>query len=227
MISLENFSCGYGEETILREVSFVARRGEITAVTAPSGHGKTTLLKAVNRLHEVDANGFWQRGEIEVTIGGEMIDPYGKHIDLHWLRRKIAYVFQSPTVLPMSIEANVAFGLKLAHAHDRKHIARRVRAALEEVGLWEEVQHRLDQAASTLSLGQKQRLAIARALVLDPEIFLLDEPTSSLDAEATARVESLMQRLASDRTVLLVSHDQAQIERVADRVIVLGKDKAP
>jgi phosphate transport system ATP-binding protein len=220
MIAIENVTCGYHDETILKEVSFVARRGEIAALSAPSGEGKTTLLKALNRLHEVEENGFWHRGKILLSLAGEEIDPYDPAVDPHWLRRKVAYVFQSPTVLPISIEANVAFGLKLAH--DTKRIAERVQKALEEVGLIDEVQHRLDQPARTLSLGQKQRLSIARALVLKPEIILLDEPTSSLDSEATARIESLMQRLKTDRTLLLVSHDPGQIERVADRIVTLS-----
>ncbi len=221
MIMIENLTCGYNDATILRDISFMARRGEIAAISAPSGQGKSTLLKAINRLHDVESNGFWHRGQIWVTLGQEELDPYDPSVDPHRLRSKVAYVFQSPTVLPMGIEANVAFGLKLAHAHDRKHQAERVRSALEEVGLWEEVRSRLDHPADTLSLGQKQRLAIARALVLEPEIFLLDEPTSSLDDEATARIESLMQRLKTNRTLLLVSHDQGQIGRVADRTIRL------
>jgi len=219
MITVENLTCGYGEETVLDGVSFVARRGEITAVSAPSGQGKTTLLKAINRLHEVESGGFWHRGKITLMLRDREQEVYGM-TDPHLLRRKVAYVFQSPTVLPMSIEANVAFGLKLAH--DTRQVPERVRAALEEVGLWAEVHHRLSHSAETLSLGQKQRLAFARALVLDPEIFLLDEPTSSLDAEAAQRIETLMKRLKHNRTFLLVSHDQAQIERVADRVVTLG-----
>jgi phosphate transport system ATP-binding protein len=222
MIAIENFTCGYQDETILKEVSFVARRGEIAALSAPSGEGKTTLLKALNRLHDVEESGFWHRGKMLMSLDGEEIDPYDSAVDPHWLRRKVAYVFQSPTVLPMSIEANVAFGLRLAHARDKQRTAGRVRMALEEVALLEEVEHRLDQPAETLSLGQKQRLAIARALVLKPEIILLDEPTSSLDSDATRRIESLMQRLKADRTLLLVSHDQGQIERVADRIVTLS-----
>ncbi len=219
MISLHHVACGYRESTVVRDVSLQAEPGAITALLAPSGWGKSTLLKAINRLHDVASTGFWHHGDIQVTLGGIAMDPYHAAVDPYSLRRKIAYVFQSPTVLPMSIEANVAFGLKLAHIRDAQAIARRVRSALKEVGLYDEVHHRLDQPASALSLGQKQRLAFARALVLDPEIFLLDEPTSSLDDAATGRIETLMQRLKIDRTVLLVSHDTRQIGRVADAVI--------
>jgi phosphate transport system ATP-binding protein len=219
MIRLENVSCGYGNTTVLDAVSFEARAGEITAISAPSGRGKTTLLKMLNRLHEVEESAFWHRGRIEIVLGGRSIDPYAAQIDPHRLRRKVAYIFQSPVVLPMSIAANVAFGLKLAHRIEG--IEDSTRQALEEVGLYDEVAHRLDAPAETLSLGQKQRLCIARALVLDPEVILLDEPTSSLDAEATRRIESLMQHLKQDRTLLLVSHDVAQITRVADTVITL------
>jgi phosphate transport system ATP-binding protein len=221
MITIENFTCGYDDRTVWESISLEAHRGEITAIIAPSGEGKTTLLKAINRLHEVEQSGFWMRGSIHAEIDGTSYDLYDPSIDPHWLRRRVAYIFQSPVVLPMSIEANVAFGLKLTPERMKDTIEVKVRQALEEVALWSEVHDRLDQPASTLSLGQKQRLSIARALVLSPQIMLLDEPTSSLDDEATRRIEALMQRLKIDRTILLVSHDSAQVDRVADRVIRL------
>jgi phosphate transport system ATP-binding protein len=221
MVAISNFTCGYDDRTVWENISLEAHAGEITAIIAPSGEGKTTLLKAINRLHEVEQSDFWMRGVIRAEIDGVSYDLYDASIDPHWLRRRVAYIFQSPVVLPMSIEANVAFGLRLAHESNRQTLTASVRHALEEAALWHEVHDRLDQPADTLSLGQKQRLAIARALVLDPQIILFDEPTSSLDPKATVRVEALMQRLKKDRTLLLVSHDQAQIERVADRVIRL------
>ena len=221
MIDIENLTCGYGERTVWEDLSFEARSGEITAIVAPSGEGKTTLLKAINRLHEVERNGFWMRGTIRARIDGKVHDLYAPPIDPHWLRRRIAYIFQSPVVLPMSIGANVAFGLKLAQVNDPVRTGERVRQALEEAALWDEVHARLWDPAGTLSLGQQQRLAIARALVLEPSILLMDEPTSSLDPAATARIESLLTHLKKSRTILLVSHDHAQIDRVADRVITL------
>ncbi len=221
MIAIRNFTCGYGDRTVWEPLSFEARPREITAIVAPSGEGKTTLLKAINRLHEVEENDFWMHGKIEARIAETVMDVYDRTTDPHWLRRKIAYIFQSPTVLPMSIEANVMFGLKLIHGADRKTFVSKAHQALREVGLWGEVHDRLDHDAQTLSLGQKQRLSIARALVLSPEVLLLDEPTSSLDPEATARIEALLVRLKRDRTLLLVSHDAAQVKRIADCVIEL------
>ena len=221
MIHIENLSLGYGESTVAEGVSFAAHRGEITVLVAPSGRGKTTLLKAINRLHDVEEQRFWHRGRIEVTLGGKPLEVYGLGVDLQQLRRRVAYIFQSPVVLPMSIAANVAFGLRLAGERDRQTIDRRVRAALEEVGLYDEISDRLEHSAQKLSLGQKQRLAIARALVLEPEILLLDEPTSSLDPAATRRIEDLLLRLKRDRTLLLVSHNEEQTERLGDRIVTL------
>jgi len=219
MIGIENLTCGYGERTVWEDLSFEARTGELTAIVAPSGMGKTTLLKAINRLHEVEQSGFWMRGTIRARIDGKILDLYDPAVDPHRMRRRIAYIFQSPVVLPMSIEANVAFGLRLAHKKEQTDA--RVRQALEETALWDEVHDRLGDRAETLSLGQQQRLAIARALVLAPSVLLMDEPTSSLDPAATARIESLLLRLKKNRTILLVSHDHAQIDRIADRVIEL------
>ncbi len=119
MIKFENVSCGYGEHTLFSDLNFVANTGEITAISAPSGRGKTTLLKAINRLHEIDEDSFWHKGKIIAMLDGSECDLYETFVDVHLLRRKIAYVFQSPTALPMSIEANVAFGLKLADVRER------------------------------------------------------------------------------------------------------------
>jgi phosphate transport system ATP-binding protein len=221
MVVVENARLGYGDRTILDAVNFTAKAGEITVITAPSGEGKTTLLKAINRLHAVEENAFWMEGSIRVDAGEGLKDVYDPACDLYALRRRVAYIFQSPVVLPMSIEANVAFGLKLAGNPERDSLNAAVRTALVEAGLWDEVADRLDQSAEQLSLGQKQRLAIARALVLEPKILLFDEPTSSLDSQATERIEALMQRLKTTRTILLVSHDAEQVKRVADAVIGL------
>ena len=222
MVRIENLTYGYGDATLVENVSFEARRGEITVIASPSGHGKTTLLKAINRLHEVEGDAFWHHGRIEVALDGAVQDVYNPAVDVQMLRRRVAYIFQSPAVLPMSIEANAAFGLRLAGERDGARMAQKVRAALEAVGLHDEVHTRLEAPASILSQGQKQRLAIARALVLDPQILLFDEPTSSLDPEATQRIEALAQKLKKERTILWVTHDTAQTERIGDRVVVLN-----
>ena len=223
MVRIEHLAYGYGDEMLVEDLSFEARAGEITMIASPSGFGKTTLLKTINRLHEVEDVPFWHRGQVAVLWDGVMQDVYDEKMDVKALRRRVAYIFQSPAVLPMSIEANVAFGLRLAEERDGVRMAQKVRAALEAVGLYDEVHARLDAPASILSQGQKQRLAIARALVLDPKILLFDEPTSSLDPEATLRIEALVRQLKKDRTILWVTHDTAQTERIGDQVVSLGE----
>ncbi len=222
MLRITNLTFGYESTPIVENLSFKAHPGEITVIAAPSGQGKTSLLKAINRLHEVEESPFWYTGMIEARVNGAVRDVYDPALDVHTLRRQVAYIFQSPTVLPMSIAANVAFGLRLAGERDRGMIAERVRAALEAVGLYDEVDARLDAPASILSQGQKQRLAIARALILDPTVLLLDEPTASLDPVATGRIEALLLRLKEERTLLLVSHDEEQVKRIGEKVIELG-----
>jgi len=220
MLRITNLTFGYEQTPIVENLSFEAHPGEITVIAAPSGQGKTSLLKAVNRLHEVEESSFWHTGMIEARVDGVVRDVYDPALDVHTLRRQVAYIFQAPTVLPMSIADNVAFGLRLAG--DRERIAERVRAALESVGLYDEVRDRLEAPASILSQGQKQRLAIARALILDPTVLLLDEPTASLDSVATERIEALLVRLKEKRTLVLVSHDEEQVKRIGERVITLG-----
>ena len=222
MLRITHLTFGYEPTPIVEDLSFEAHPGEITVIAAPSGQGKTSLLKAINRLHEVEESPFWHTGMIEARVDEVVRDVYDPAMDVHALRRQVAYIFQSPTVLPMSITDNVAFGLRLAGERDRGVIAERVRAALEAVGLYDEVHTRLDAPASILSQGQKQRLAIARALILDPTVLLLDEPTASLDPVATERIEALLLRLKEERTLLLVSHDEAQVKRIGEKVIELG-----
>ena len=221
MLRITNLTFGYEPTPIVKNLSFEAHPGEITVIAAPSGQGKSSLLKAINRLHEVEESPFWHTGRIGARVNGVMQDVYDPALDVHALRRQVAYIFQSSTVLPMSIAANVAFGLRLAGERDRSVIAERVHSTLEAVGLYDEVHTRLDAPARILSQGQKQRLAIARSLILNPTVLLLDEPTASLDPVATGRIEALLLRLKEERTLLLVSHDEAQVKRIGERVIEL------
>jgi len=221
VLEIRKLRCGYGEHRIIDGLEFRALPGEITAIRAPSGAGKSTLLKAVNRLHEEEESSFWIGGEIRARLSGHWHDLYRTDLPLPLLRRKIAYIFQVPVALPMSIERNIAFPLKLAGITCRETVRRKSEEALRAAFLWDEVRHRLHEDARRLSQGQLQRLAIARALVLDPEILLLDEPTSSLDPHATQEIETLMQTLKPQRTLLLVSHDTQQIRRIADSIVDL------
>jgi phosphate transport system ATP-binding protein len=215
MVKLEGFGCGYGERRILAGIDALFPSASATALVGPSGIGKSPLLKAINRLHEVEGGGCFVEGSVRARIGGEERDLY--RMDPRRLRRMAGYIFQAPTPLPMSIYRNVSFALEIAGERD----GGRVEEALRRVALWEEVRDRLDEDARRLSLGQQQRLAIARALVTRPEILLFDEPTSSLDPGATARIEALIRELAAEKTILLVTHDMGQAERVCDRILSL------
>jgi len=216
MVKIEKFSCGYGQTWVIEGMNATFARGAITALSGRSGMGKSTLLKAINRLHEVEQNAFVREGVIRVVLDSTEVDI--QTLDPIYLRRKVGYIFQSPTPLPMSIEKNVSFSLEIQgiHAPDR------IEQALRQAYLWEEVKDRLTQDPQSLSLGQQQRLAIARALVLEPEILLFDEPTSALDSHATEQIEQLMLSLKKERTIILVTHDEGQIERVCDQIVKLS-----
>lgn len=215
MVTFEGFGCGYGGRKILEGIDLRFPARSVTALVGPSGSGKSTLLKAVNRLHEVEREDFFSEGSLRVLLEGAEREV--GEIDPRRLRRKAGYIFQSPVPLPMSIRRNVSFALEIAGEPE----GGRVEEALRRVGLWEELRYRLDDDARRLSLGQQQRLAIARTLVNDPEILLFDEPTSSLDPEATARIEELIAGLGVERCVILVTHDREQARRICDRIYSL------
>ena len=214
----------YGPERVLEKVCACFPENAITAVTGPSGQGKSTLLGIFNCLWN-EIPGASCRGEVRLHLGGKWVSPLGKDLPLPLLRRKVAMIFQEPDPLPMSIARNMAFPLKLAGIRDKKFIREKTRSALEQAFLWDEVKDRLEGSALELSGGQKQRLCIARALVMEPEILLCDEPTSSLDPKAAGIIEELMASLKSRCTLLVVSHHTDQVRRVADLVFAL-KDRA-
>lgn len=221
-IVLEGLSFRYGANRVLEDVSAAFRTHTLTVVTGPSGRGKSTLLGILNGMWD-EVAGVRCGGRIDIRIGGRWISPLLKQIPLHLLRRKVAMIFQEPNPLPMSIARNLAFPLKLAGVRDRALVARKVRGALEQAFLWEEVKDRLHESALNLSGGQKQRLCIARALVLEPEVLLCDEPTSSLDPGAAGVIEALLTELKARCTLLVVSHDMEQVRRIGDRVMAIEK----
>jgi phosphate transport system ATP-binding protein len=160
-------------------------------------------------------------GELQIRLGDRWISPLKKEIPLPLLRRKVAMIFQEPNPLPMSIAKNMEFPLKLAGVRDKNIVEERIQRALKQSFLWEEVKDRLEESALNLSGGQKQRLCIARALVMEPEILLCDEPTSSLDAKAAGGIEELLVSLKSNCTLLVVSHYMEQVRRIGDQVMAL------
>ena len=223
-VQLTDLSFYYGDRRILDQVGVGFTEHAVTAIVGPSGQGKSTLLTAVNRLWE-EIPGARVEGRVQIRFDDRLVDINANGFAVNLLRRKVGMVFQDPNPLPMSVYKNVAFPLKLSGQKDAHKIKARVYAALSQAFLWDEVKDRLDADARILSGGQQQRLCIARALVLNPEILLLDEPTASLDAAASAVLEELLLGLKSRCTILMVSHYLDQVQRVADCIMELNSGR--
>ena len=195
---------------ILKGITLEARRGEVLSIIGPAGAGKTTFLRCCNRM--IDLNP-------EILISGqtllEGIPIYGKEVDVALLRRRVGMVFSVPVPLPMSILENLTFGLRLARV-SRRHLMEEVESALRAAYLWDEVKDRLSEPARNLSGGQQQRLCLARTLILQPEVLLLDEPCSGLDPISTARIEEALYQLKADLAVILVTNNVKQAARASD-----------
>jgi phosphate transport system ATP-binding protein len=204
-------SLRYGARQALSGVDLAVPRRRITALIGPSGSGKSSLLRCLNRLNDEIADA---RVDGRVLVGDT--DAYAKDTLLHDLRRRVGMVFQRPNPFPLSIHDNVAYGLRLLGIRRRRELDERIEAALQAAALWDEVAARLDDSAFDLSLGQQQRLVIARAIAVEPEILMLDEPASALDPAATLRFEELLHELAQRYTLLLVTHNMQQAARVSD-----------
>jgi len=214
-IFTQQLSFSYAGRTILKEIDLNLPAGKITAITGPSGTGKSTLLGIFNRLWEEEGSGRLE-GRVKLLLEGNMVNIYQDPYPVDKLRRKVGMVFQNPNPLPMSIAKNLAFPLRLLNIRDKELITSKSREMLRKVHLLDEVGDRLHSPATKLSGGQQQRLCIARSLMLEPEILLLDEPTSSLDRQGCLRIEKLLGELRGSTTILLVSHYQDQVQRVAD-----------
>lgn len=219
-IIVDGVSFHYGPNRVIDNVNAKFKTHALTAITGPSGQGKSTLLGMFNGMWNDTPNARCT-GEIQIRLGDRWISPLKKEIPMPLLRRKVAMIFQEPNPLPMSIAKNMAFPLKLAGIRDKNIVKEKVQRAMKQSFLWEEVKDRLEESALNLSGGQKQRLCIARALVLEPEILLCDEPTSSLDAKAVGVIEELLVSLKSNCTLLVVSHYMDQVRRIGDQVMAL------
>ena len=213
VIEARDLSVYYGDLQALDSVSLEIPAKQVTAMIGPSGCGKSTFLRSINRMNDlIDA----ARVEGEMLFEGKNI--YDDDVDPVALRRQIGMVFQHPNPFPKSIYDNVAYGLRV---QDRvENLDEKVEQALKDAALWEEVSDQLDKSALDLSGGQQQRLCIARAIAVDPDVILMDEPASALDPIATSKIEDLIEELAEDYTVVIVTHNMQQAARISDRTAV-------
>jgi phosphate transport system ATP-binding protein len=214
-IEIKGLSAWFGENQVLREITMGIRRNSVTSVMGPSGCGKSTFIRCLNRMHDLTPS-FRMTGEILFdgrNIITEKVDPV-------LLRRKVGMVFQQPNPFPrMSVYENVAVGLRLNGGRkSRAEIAEVVEKSLRMAAIWDELKDHLDRAGSSLSGGQQQRLCIARALAVEPEVLLMDEPCSALDPVSTSKIEELIEDLGDKYTIVVVTHNMQQAARISDYV---------
>ena len=220
MIDVHDLDFAYGGNQVLYNVSLDIPPQAVTAFIGPSGCGKTTLLRCINRMNDLIENARITRGAIH--LGG--VDINAPEVDVVDLRRRVGMVFQKSNPFPKSIYENIAYGLRVAGVKKRSRIDEAVEKSLRSSALWEEVKDRLDTNAYGLSGGQQQRLCIARAIAIEPDVLLLDEPASAIDPVATAAIEELMQALKNRYTIVIVTHNMQQAARVADRTAFFSLD---
>lgn len=215
-ISISDLNVYYGALQALKDVNLEIPRNQITAIIGPSGCGKSTLLKTLNRFHDLVDN---TRVEGEVKFDDTNI--YAPDVDVTEVRTKIGLIAQRPYLLPMSIFDNVAFGLRIHDMTNRRTVKEHVQKYLQLAGLWDEVKDRLNQPATGLSIGQQQRLCLARGLAVEPEVLLGDEPTSALDPISAKNIETSLKQLKDQYTIVIVTHVLRQARRLADYVVFM------
>lgn len=212
-LNCQDLSVFYGENQVVFNVGFDASEGDILALIGPSGSGKSTVLRALNRMHEANPE-----CRVKGSVSFDGYDIYSKGSDVVAARMKVGMVFQKPNPYPRSIFENIAYGLRIhGKASCRSEEYFIAEKSLREVGLWRELNGRLEQSAMTLSLGQQQRLCIARTLAINPSVILMDEPCASLDSIATANIECLIQELGSRMTIVMVTPCLLQTARISTR----------
>ena len=219
-IHVRDFDFYYGPSKVLYGITLDIPPQQVTALIGPSGCGKSTFIRSINRMNDIIPEA---RAEGLIEIDGRNV--YGKATDVVELRRTVGMVFQKSNPFPKSIYDNVAYGLRIGGLHNKRQLNEIVEKSLTRAALWDEVKDRLNTSAFSLSGGQQQRLCIARALAVDPEILLMDEPASALDPIATAKIEELIYELKDNYTIVIVTHNMQQAARVSDRTafFMLGK----
>jgi len=210
-MSAKSLDFYYGDFKALTDIQLKFGRNEVTALIGPSGCGKSTLLRCLNRMNDLIP---YSRVEGEILLDNQNI--YDPSVDVVTLRRRVGMVFQKPNPFPKSIFDNVAYGLRVNGIKNQAEIQHQVEKTLRGAALWDEVKDRLDDSALGLSGGQQQRLCIARAMAVEPEVLLMDEPCSALDPIATQKIEELIDQLKQTYTIIIVTHNMQQAARVSD-----------
>ena len=218
VFDIRDLAVSYDGRLALRDVTFQVEQNEVTAIIGPSGCGKSTFIRCLNRMNDVVPG-----AKVEGTILYNGLDLYGRGVDPVEVRKRIGMVFQRPNPFPKSIYDNVAYGLRILGLKD--DLDGRVERALRSAALWDEVKGRLKKSALGLSGGQQQRLCIARAIAVEPDVVLLDEPASALDPISTTRIEDLMHALKETYTIVIVTHNMQQAARVADRTAFFSVER--
>jgi len=225
-MATRNMNFYYGAYKALDNVNLEFKENKVTALIGPSGCGKSTFLRSLNRMNDIIPG---TRVEGEVLLDGTPI--YGPAVDVVEIRKRVGMVFQKPNPFPKTIFNDVAYGLRIKGVKNRSELQDRVEASLKSAAIWEEVKDRLFESALSLSGGQQQRLCIARALAIEPEVLLMDEPASALDPIATQKIEELIRELKARYTIIIVTHNMQQAARISDetaffymgRLIEVGK----
>src|SRR2546428_10279331 len=219
-ISVRDFDFFYGSAKVLHGITLDIPDRQVTALIGPSGCGKSTFIRSINRMNDIIPNA---RAKGTISIDGRAI--YSSDTDVVSLRRRVGMVFQRSNPFPKSIYDNIAYGLRIGGMRNRRELNNVVERSLIRAALWDEVKDRLNESAFALSGGQQQRLCIARALAVDPEVLLMDEPASALDPIATTKIEELIWDLKVNYTIVIVTHNMQQAARVSDRTafFMLGR----
>lgn len=220
IVVVKNLSVFYGKFRALKEVSFVALEHKITAIIGPSGCGKSTLIRSFNRMNDLIPSVVIEGA---IRFNGKNI--YDRDVDIINLRKQVGMVFQRPNPFPKSIYENVAFGPRLYGVTKKNELDELVEKSLKQAALWDEVKNKLHQSAFAFSGGQQQRLCIARAIAVEPEVILMDEPCSALDPIATLKIEDLMRELSKEYSIIIVTHNMQQAARVSDYTAFFTMDK--